>query len=113
MNITGGQLLYNGGNEFVDNWAGLGSSVTVSGTGFMSLGGNTVLLGGSGIGGVLNVDGGTLQVSGVKYNNGVGGINFNGGLLLASSAERIPDCQQRRASMISSIPAAAPSAITG
>jgi fibronectin-binding autotransporter adhesin len=86
-NITGGRLNFNGANNFVDTWTGLGSSVNVSGSGFMSLGGNNVLLGGVGIGGVLNVsNGGTLQVSAVKYNNGSGGLNLNGGVMVASSA---------------------------
>ena len=85
-NFAGGQFTFNGVNNFVDNWAGLGGCVNVSGSAFASLGGNNVLVGGSGIGGVMNLNGGTLQASALKYNNGIGSINFNGGLLVASSA---------------------------
>jgi autotransporter-associated beta strand protein len=92
-NISGGQLIYNGGNNFgqyFSNASALGFSMNVSGSGFVSLGGNTVGLGATNVGGVLNVNsGGTLQVSGIKYNTGNGGLNLNGGMLIASSATTV------------------------
>ncbi len=89
-NISGGQLLYSGGSNFgqyFGNASALGFSLNVSGSGFVSLGGNTVGLGATNAGGVLNVNsGGTLQVSAIKFNTGNGGLNLNGGVIIASSA---------------------------
>ena len=79
--ISGGQLIISA-NELVDNWAGLGSSVNVRGSGLLNTTTASLLVGGSGVGGVLNLlTGGTLEASAVKYNNGIGSFNFNGGVL--------------------------------
>ncbi len=79
--ISGGQLNVLA-NELVDNWVGLGSSVNVRGSGLLNTTTASLLVGGSGIGGVLNLlTGGTLEASAVRYNNGIGSFNLNGGVL--------------------------------
>lgn len=90
-NVSGGQLIFTGNNNFsADIFPGsgaqlLGAVFTISNTGFVSLGGNNVQVGSQNAGENLNLNGGTLQVSGIKYNTATGSINFNGGLMLASS----------------------------
>ncbi len=87
--ISGGTLNNSGGTAMTltDNWQGLGGSVNVRGSGMLNLGAsNSFNVGGSGIGGVVNLlTGGTLETSAVKNNNGSGAFNFNGGLLVATT----------------------------
>ena len=79
--ISGGQLILSA-NRLVDNWTGLGSSVNVRGAGLLNTGTSSLSVGGSGIGGVVNLlSGGTIQASQITYNNGIGAFNFNGGVL--------------------------------
>ena len=71
------------GSELLNGYGGAGTT-TVNGTGVLNV--NILRVTQTGSGGVVNLNGGTLQLNSFSYGAGVGTVNFNGGTVQAKTA---------------------------